>query len=257
MTLTAEAGQSFFAEAANAGADPRDTAATLADLASLRTATGWGWARFRRARPTAAFSRRDTLASGYPEATRVARRLGFHPIVRPVGGRLVAYHEGALLVDVLARHPSPADEIHQRFREFGQAVASALRSLGVDARLGAVANEYCPGPFSVNVGGRAKLAGTAQRITRGSFLLSALVIVRDPEPIRSVLCGVYPLIGHHWNPDTLACVSEQVGSITLVQVRAALLDALADLLPLQLERMSRPAELDLRVPLAACWKFST
>jgi lipoate-protein ligase A len=258
VTLTAEAGRSFIAEAADAWADPTDcTEATLADLASLRTATDWGWVRFRRAGPTAAFSRRDTLASGYARAARAAHTLGFAPIVRPVGGRLVAYHEGALLLDVLARHPSPAGEITWRFREFGQAVASALRSLGVDARLGAVPDEYCPGPFSVNAGGRAKLAGTAQRVTRGSFLLSALVLVSDPEPIRSVLCHAYPLLGHHWNPNTLGCVSEQVDSITMDEVRAALLDALAELLPLQMVRMSGPAEPDLRVPLAACWEFST
>jgi octanoyl-[GcvH]:protein N-octanoyltransferase len=263
VTLTADAGQSFLAEAADAWADPTDcTGATLADLASLRTATEWGWVRFKRAGPAAAFSRRDTLASGYLQAAGAARSLGFAPIVRPVGGRLVAYHEGALLLDVLGRHPSPAREIDRRFRAFGQAVASALRSVGVDARLGAVPGEYCPGRFSVNAGGRAKLAGTGQRVTRGSFLLSAMVLVNDPEPIRSVLCQAYPFLGHDWDPNTLGCVSEQVGSITPNDVRAALLDALADFLPLELALMSAPpdadlADPDMRVPLGACWEFLT
>jgi octanoyl-[GcvH]:protein N-octanoyltransferase len=261
VTLTADAGQSFIAEAANAGAYPPDcTEATLADLAALRTATDWGWLRFKRAGPTAAFSRRDTLASGYPRAAGAARSLGFAPILRPVGGRLVAYHEGALLLDVLGRHPYPAREIDRRFRAFGQSVASALRSLGVDARLGPVPGEYCPGQFSVNAGGRAKLAGTAQRVTRGSFLLSAMVLVNDPEPIRSVLCQAYPLLGHDWNPNTLGCVSAQVGSITTDEVGAALLAALAGLLPLEMALMSaRPdpdmADLEMRVPFEACWEF--
>jgi hypothetical protein len=120
-----------------------------------------------------------------------------------------------------------------------------------------VPDEYYPGRFSVNAGGCAKLAGTAQRVTRGSFLLSAVVLVSDPDPIRSVLCRAYPLLGHHWEPNTLGSVSEQVDSITMDGVRAALLDALAQLLPLQLVRMPGPLGPDLRVPLAACWEFST
>ena len=206
--------------------------AALSDLTTLRTSVDWGWLQVVRPRPTAAFSRRDTLSSGYPQAAAAVRRHGFEPVIRPAGGHLAAYHEGALILDVLARHPDPAADIEHRFRTFGQAIASALSTLGIDARVGPVPGEYCPGRFSVNAGGRTKLAGTAQRLTRGSFLLTAIVLVTDPEPVRAVLAEAYPHLGLNYDPATVGCVSDHVPAITTDEVRAALLDALGELLPL-------------------------
>ena len=228
-------------------------AAALANLAALRTSTDWGWLGISRPRPTAAFSRRDTLVAGYPQATEVARRHGFEPIIRPAGGRLAAYHQSALILDVVARHPSPAAQIDQRFRVFGHGVASALQRLGVDARVGPVAGEYCPGRFSVNGGGRTKLAGIAQRLTGRSFLLTAIVLVSDPDPIRAVLAECYPRLGYTWEPGTVGCVSEQVRGITMDDVQAVLADTLAGLLPLGPPALGPPG-MELRLPLVECWQ---
>jgi len=244
----------------NAGACAGDGTAdayvrtALADLAAIRTSAEWGWLGISRPRPTAAFSRRDTLAAGYPQAVETARRHRFEPVVRPAGGHLAAYHEGALLLDVVARHPSPAAEVDRRFGAFADAVASALRTLGADARVGPVAGEYCPGRFSVNVGGRQKVAGTAQRLTGGSFLLTAVVVVSDPEPIRAVLSATYPQLGLAWDPTTVGCLQD-VDRVSTDEVQAALLDALAELLPLG-PRPAGPSGTDLRVPLVDCWQLA-
>ena len=40
----------------------------------------------------------------------------------------------------------------------------ALQRLGLDARLGELAGEYCPGEFSVNLAGRSKVMGVGQRV---------------------------------------------------------------------------------------------
>lgn len=53
-----------------------------------------------------------------------------------------------------------------------------LRRLDVpEARVGQVDGEYCPGEFSINVGGRAKVVGSAQRVTGTGALFSTVVQV--------------------------------------------------------------------------------
>jgi lipoate-protein ligase A len=61
--------------------------------------------RVRRPRErTVAFGRRDTLLPGYSAAARAAREAGFVPVIRPQGGRAVAYTEQALVVDHVSPH---------------------------------------------------------------------------------------------------------------------------------------------------------
>ena len=100
--------------------------------------------------------------------------------------------------------------VQTRFAELAELLAGALRSLGVDARVGAVPGEYCPGAHSVNAGGRTKLIGTAQRIVKGGWLFAASVIVRDPEPVRAVLEAVYERLGVAWDPATVGAVADDV-----------------------------------------------
>lgn len=178
--------------------------------------------RVHRPRPTAAFSRLDTLAPGHAAAAASAARHGFAPVVRPAGGRLAAYHRGALVLDLVSPHPDPRPALHDRFAAAAECLAGALRTLGVDARPGAVPGEYCPGEHSVNARGTTKLVGTAQRMTRHGFLFSAVVLVADPEPVRAVLTDAYPLLGLDWDPATVGCVADHAPGVTVDDVAAAL-----------------------------------
>jgi lipoate-protein ligase A len=227
---------------------------STAPFALLDAADGWGWISLQVPGPTAAFSRRDSLAMGYPEAAAAARAHGFEPVIRSVGGRLAAYHDGALLVDVVARHADPRLGITARFRHFGEAVAAALVTLGVDARLGPVPGEYCYGAFSVNAGGRAKLAGTAQRLRRNAVLFSAVVLVANPEPVRAVLSEAYPLLGLTWDPRTVGSVSDHRRDVTTEEVADALGTELAKVLPVA--GPISPWTVGRLVPLQDCWEAS-
>lgn len=227
---------------------------TLADLAALRAGTDWGWLRLRRPTPTAAFSRRDALSPGYARAAAVAEDHGFMPLVRPVGGRLAAHHEGAVVIDILGRHPDPGREIASRFTVFGSAVATGLRTLGVDARVGRVGNEYCSGEHSVNARSRVKLAGTAQRLTPGSYWVSAVLLVSDPDPVRAVLSAAYPHLGLPFDPDTLGCVADEVPGVTSPDVVDALVEALGQVLPVTGPAAPRDTAELVRLPLTGCWE---
>jgi lipoate-protein ligase A len=186
--------------------------------------------RVHSPQPTAAFSRIDALAGGFPAAQDAAAAHGFAPVVRPAGGRLAAYHAGALVLDLVTRHPQPRDDFRERFAVLGEHIAAGLRTLGVPAGVGAVPGEYCPGEFSVHAG-TTKLVGTAQRLTRHGYLFSAVVLVADPEPVRAVLVDTYAALGLDWRPASVGAAADHVPGLTVTDVEAALLAGLRALLP--------------------------
>jgi len=198
-----------------------------------------GRLRVHSPRPTAAFSRLDSLAAGFPAAEEAARTHGFAPVIRPAGGRLAAYHEGALVLDLVARHGQARGDYRERFAVLGERVAAALRTLGVPAQLGPVPGEYCPGEFSVNAGGATKIVGTAQRITRCGYLFSTVVLVTDPEPVRAVLVDAYAALGMEWRPASVGCVADHVPGVGVADVERALLPELRELLPGLIEDATR------------------
>lgn len=199
-----------------------DMELSTAALAALGEGGTHGRLRVHRPQPTAAFSRVDALAGGFPAAQEAARAHGFAPVVRPAGGRLAAYHRGALVLDLVAPHPQARNHIRERFSGAAQALAGGLRELGVDARVGPVPGEYCPGDFSVNAGGATKLVGTAQRLTRHGYLFSAVVLVLDPEPVREVLRDAYAALEFAWDPATVGCVADAVPGVTVDDVAQVL-----------------------------------
>ena len=126
-------------------------------------------------------------------------------------------------------HAIPDDDprpgIHERFRREANIVAEALRGLGVDARVGEVPGEYCPGGYSINAGGRTKLAGLGQRLIAGGAHVGAVIVVERPELLREVLAPVYEALELDWDPATAGAVSDEVPGTTVDDVIAALRDA--------------------------------
>src|SRR4051794_20058396 len=131
---------------------------------------------YRPAAPVVVFGRRDTRLPGFDAAVLAARAAGFEPLVRAVGGRPVAYTTQALLIDHVKHEPLAADGLETRFQYYGTLYAEILRELGIDARVGAVPGEYCPGAHSVNARGVVKLVGTGQRVVRNAWLFSTLIV---------------------------------------------------------------------------------
>jgi octanoyl-[GcvH]:protein N-octanoyltransferase len=122
----------------------------------------------------------------------------------------------------------PIAGLQARFADMAALLAEALRSLGVDARVGPVPGEYCWGTYSVNEGGRAKLVGTAQRIVRRAWLFAGSVVVREPEPVRRVLTAVYEQLGLDWDPATAVALSDTVPELAVDAVEAALVRAFGE-----------------------------
>lgn len=182
-----------------------DLAVGPALLGRVGAGAAEAWLRLYRPQPTVGFSRRDTREPGYPHAAELARELGFAPAVRAPGGRAAAYHRSTLCFDLVL--PDRGSDPVGRLAALGAVLVSVLRGQGVDARLGSVPDEYCPGRFSVNGGGTGKLVGTAGRRVRGALLLGGSMVVADPEPLRNVIAAIYPALGVRCDPRTVAAAT--------------------------------------------------
>ncbi|MDX6263671.1 MAG: octanoyl-[GcvH]:protein N-octanoyltransferase [Kribbellaceae bacterium] len=146
---------------------------------------------YRPSAPVVVFGRRDTRLPGFEAAVRSARAAGFEPLVRAVGGRPVAYTPAALVVDHVKHEPLAPEGLDSRFQYFGELYAGLLRDSGIDARVGAVPGEYCPGAHSVNARGVVKLVGTGQRVVRNGWLFSTLIVLGDDDLLRPLLTDIY------------------------------------------------------------------
>ena len=173
--------------------------------------------------PTLSFGRLDALRAQFPDAVEAARRHGFTPVVRTAGGRAAAYHEQTLVLEIFAPDTQGMTGARARFRELTTRLVSVLRGLGIDARIGAVPGEYCPGDWTINGAGRVKLVGTAQRIISGASLFGAELVVADPRPTRAVLTDVNAALEVEFDPRTAAALTDLNPAISLETVRAAIL----------------------------------
>lgn len=180
--------------------------------------------RIFRPEPTAAFSRRDSLRPGFARAADACRELGFMPVIRPQGGQLAAYHRGSVVIDHVVRASNPAAGLKGRFEHFARLHADVLSAFGLDARIGELPGEYCPGEYSINVAGLTKIVGSAQRITRDGWLFSTIFQVTGSTSIREVLTTAYDGLGYELNLSTIGSAEDHRPGITAAAVEQALID---------------------------------
>ncbi len=168
-----------------------------------------GWLRLYRPAPTVGFSNRDSRATGFAAARAAAVARGFAPVVRAPGGHAAAYHRGSLCFDLVVPDRSASVDVVAQLEQWGRLMVGVLRSLGVDAELGELPDEYCPGRFSVHARGR-KLVGTAGRRRRGAALVGGVIVVTDAMPLRDVVAAVYAALGLPCDPDTVGSIADVV-----------------------------------------------
>ena len=190
-----------------------------------------GSLRIFRPKPTAAFSPRDTTRAAYEKAAEAMRAFGYMPLERRAGGQLAIYDQSMLVIDLVAQHADPRNDVIERFRHFAEAIVASLRSFSIDARVGAIPGEYCPGSYSVNAGGRIKLAGIAQRTSRRGYHLGAVIGVASSRPAKEAVAEVYRILGYDFDPETFGAIGDLVSGLNFPAIREALLDAIALIIP--------------------------
>jgi octanoyl-[GcvH]:protein N-octanoyltransferase len=175
--------------------------------------------RFRRPRPTAAFSPQDTTHASYERVRQVARDRGFEPIERGTGGRLTMFDENALAITLIWPHTAPHAHTIKRYEIFSGVIAGALAKLGIDARVGELPDEYCPGKFSINAQGRIKLVGIAQRMNRTCVQMGAIIAVERSERACAAIADAYGEMALPFDPKTYGAITELVPSMSYSAAR--------------------------------------
>lgn len=218
--------------AAFPGRPALDTAVSRALLWSVAQRGGAARLRIHPTDPVLAFSVLDRAQPGFEAAVLAARRLGFEPVLRLAGGRAAVFHAGTLSLSWSRPCPDSHVGIRERFEAVAGIARAALARLGIDARIGPVPGEYCPGAYSVNAGGRRKIVGIGQRVVHGAAHVGGVLVVRDSEGIRRVLGPVYRELGLAFDPASVGSVEDEVGPVSLDDAIAALLDEFRRLGPL-------------------------
>lgn len=194
--------------------EPRSLLQPAGDMAHVRQALSVlqqdseAFIRFYRPEPTAAFSPRDT---SHPRHADVAQHLatrGFAAVERGAGGQLAVYDSAALVIDLVSPHPQPREQTRERFRAFSEIIASALIGLQIDARVGEVPGEYCPGNYSINAGGRIKLMGLAQRVVKHGYHLGAVISLEHSAPALAAVADAYAMFDIPFAPATFGAVRD-------------------------------------------------
>ncbi len=184
--------------------------------------------RIHRPGDEVAFGRQDVASPGYAAAVEAARAAGFAAVERLAGGRAAVFHQGTIAIARAYSDPQPPKRTYARFEEMAGLIADALRGLGVDARVGEVPGEYCPGAYSINARGTTKLAGIGQRMIRGGAHMGGVVVASGGLGITRVLEPVYRALELDWNPATSGSVSDELGrEVDPGEIEEALLAELA------------------------------
>ena len=184
--------------------------------------------RIHRPGREVAFGRQDVASPGYEAAAEAARAAGFAAVERLAGGRAAIFHQGTIAIARAYRDPQPPKRTYARFEEMADLIAEALRGLGVDARVGEVPGEYCPGAYSVNARGRTKLAGIGQRMIRGGAHMGGVVVASGGREVARVLEPVYRALELDWDPATSGSVADELDrEVEAGEIEEALIGELA------------------------------
>jgi lipoate-protein ligase A len=180
--------------------------------------------RIHRPGNEVAFGRQDLASPRYEEAAEAARAAGFAAVERLAGGRAAVFHGGTIAIARAYADPQPPKRTYARFQEMADLIAAALGGLGVDARVGEVPGEYCPGAYSVNARGAAKLAGVGQRMIRGGAHMGGVIVASGGREVARVLEPVYRALELDWDPATSGSVSDELGrKVDVGEVEEALI----------------------------------
>ncbi len=94
-------------------------------------------------------------------------------------------------------------------------MVAAFARLGIDAAIGEVPGEYCPGAWSVHSAAGHKLMGVGQRLARRATHVGGVVVVRDAAAVNRVLSPVYEALDVRWRPEVTGALEDAQPGVTV------------------------------------------
>lgn len=207
--------------------------------------------RLYRPAEVVAFGKRDAVADGFAKAVTSAGEAGYESVIRMAGGRAAVFHRETIAFAWTIPTPSPRDSITERFERLSGLLVDAFRDLGADARLGEVPGEYCPGEFSVNLGGSTKVMGVGQRLITGAAHVGGVIVVDKGTAVADVLVPVYRDLGLVWDPATSGDLASAIPGLTWENVKDSVLNSFGrmtefDEAPIPREALRRARDLEIQ-----------
>ncbi|MBS1881004.1 MAG: lipoate--protein ligase family protein [Actinobacteria bacterium] len=184
-------------------------------------------ARLYRPAAALAFGRIDVRSAGFEAAAGEARRHGFEPVLRLAGGHGAAYDHGSIVCEEILAVDGAFGRVEDRYESFTHRLRAVLEALGAAVAVGELEGEYCAGRHSLNLGGRTKVAGVAQRVVRGGALVSAVIVVEGGARLREVLTAVYGSLAIDFEPATVGALADEIPGLSVDDVAAKLADEFA------------------------------
>ena len=200
----------------------RDTAVSAAILSRVARHEDPATLRLWVPQRSVAFGRQDRSRPGYRAAVAAVGELGYAPVERLAGGRAAVFHEGTIAFAWTMPDGTGPAGITPRFVAISGLVVRALQALGLDARVGEVPGEYCPGEWSVNLGGTHKVMGVGQRVVRGGAHVGGVIVVSGADAVNTPLVPVYRHLEYQWRPEATGALDFDRAAPGLSAVTAAL-----------------------------------
>ncbi len=187
------------------------------------------------------FSSLDARRPGFSEARRRAAAAGFGEVIRLAGGHAAVFLRQSLAFAWAMPDPEANLHIRARFEHLADRVVRTLRRLGLDARIGELPGEYCPGEFSVNLGGQIKVMGVGQRVIRGAAHVGGVLTVGQTQEMQAVLIPIYEALGLELRPETAGGIADVEPGLGVEDVIASWVAVLReDGFELEVSRLDAP-----------------
>jgi lipoate-protein ligase A len=200
----------------------RDTAVSAAILTRVARGEDPPTLRLWVPERAVAFGRQDRSRPGYRAAVTAVAEMGYAPVERLAGGRAAVFHEGTIAFAWTIPDASGPAGITPRFAVISELVMRALRALRLDARVGEVPGEYCPGEWSVNLNGTHKVMGVGQRIVKGAAHVGGVIVISGAAAINAPLLPAYRHLEYEWRPEATGALDFDPAAPGTETVMAAL-----------------------------------
>jgi lipoate-protein ligase A len=171
------------------------------------------------------FSNLDARRPGYARAVEIAREAGYAPVTRLAGGHAAVFLEASVAFAWSSADAEAQRRIPDRFERLTRWVVHALCDLGLDARVGEVAGEYCPGEYSVNLDGSVKVMGVGQRVIRGAAHVGGVITVGATAELKEILIPIYAALDLEFVPETAGGLADFDSGLTTERTIEALIAA--------------------------------
>jgi lipoate-protein ligase A len=184
--------------------------------------------RFFEPKNLVAFSLRDSKKDGFKNAVITTFQNSFDPVLRLSGGKAALFHWGTIGYAWTIPDDNPKANVCERFEEISLRVKDTFSSMGIDAHIGEINGEYCPGKYSVNARRKSKIMGVGQRLAKYASHIGGVINITNSKLTQTILTKIYKDLDYEWIPTTVGSIEDEIGEITNNEIISKLIEKFSE-----------------------------